>query len=157
MYLLLILLCCTWVIPPTQQSCWGGILVSLRQSVRPSVRPSRIPCPLCSIYSSVWILSIFGTNDHMMRGCVACDDPWPWPISSRSFGFDLENRVRSVAPTVLDGFFSHLAHMTIIIEGVSRVTVLSESGNFNFWQNFEIFQPWPWKKYLQSTMDSFHI
>ena len=26
-------------------------------------RLSRIPCPLCSIYSSEWILSIFGTND----------------------------------------------------------------------------------------------
>ena len=29
----------------------GGILVSLR----PSVRPSRIQCPLCSAYSSGWI------------------------------------------------------------------------------------------------------
>ena len=40
-----------------------------------------------------------------MRGCVAHNDLWPWPISSRSFGLDLENRVRSVAFTVLDGFF----------------------------------------------------
>ena len=44
-----------------------GILVSLRPSVRPSVRlsvrpsvrPSRIPCPLCSSYSSGWIYFIF--------------------------------------------------------------------------------------------------
>ena len=42
---------------------------------------------------------------NSMRGCVACDDLWLWPISSRSFGLDLENRVRSVASTVLDGFF----------------------------------------------------
>ena len=42
---------------------------------------------------------------NIMRGCVACDDPSPWPISSRSFGLDLENRVRSVASTVLDGLF----------------------------------------------------
>ena len=49
---------------------------------------------------------------NSMRGCVACDDPWPWPISSRSFGLDLENRVRSVACTVLDGFFLYLAQMT---------------------------------------------
>ena len=42
---------------------------------------------------------------NSMRGCVACDDLWPWPIYSRSFGLDLENRVRSVASTVLDGFF----------------------------------------------------
>ena len=33
---------------------------SVRQSVRPSVpRPSRIPCPLCSFYSSGWIHFIF--------------------------------------------------------------------------------------------------
>ena len=41
-----------------------------------------------------------------MRGCVAYDDLWPWPISSRSFG--LENHVRFVASTVLDGFFPYL-------------------------------------------------
>ena len=46
-----------------------------------------------------------------MRGCVAYNDFWPWPISSRSFGLDLENRVRSVASTVLDGFFPYLIQM----------------------------------------------
>ena len=46
-----------------------------------------------------------------MRRCVACDDLWPWPISSRSFGLDLENRVRTVASTVLDGFFPYLVQM----------------------------------------------
>ena len=40
-----------------------------------------------------------------MRRCVTCDDLWPWPISSRSFDLDLENCVRSVASTVLDGVF----------------------------------------------------
>ena len=44
-----------------------------------------------------------------MRGFVAYDDLWPWPISSRSFG--LENHVRSVASTVLDGFFPYLVQM----------------------------------------------
>ena len=46
-----------------------------------------------------------------MRGCVAYDDLWPWPISSRSFGLGLENRVRSVASTVPDGFFLYLVQM----------------------------------------------
>ena len=46
-----------------------------------------------------------------MRGCVACKDLWPWLISSRSFGLGLENRVRSVASTVLDGFFPYLIQM----------------------------------------------
>ena len=46
-----------------------------------------------------------------IRGCVACSDLWPWPIFSRSFGPDLENRVRSIASTVLDGFFPYLVQM----------------------------------------------
>ena len=44
-----------------------------------------------------------------MRGCVAYNDLWPWPIFSRSFG--LENCVRSVASIVLDGFFPYLIQM----------------------------------------------
>ena len=40
-----------------------------------------------------------------MRRCVACDDLWPWPISSRSFDLDFENRLRSVMFSVLDRLF----------------------------------------------------
>ena len=54
---------------------------------------------------------------NSMRGCVACDDLWPWPISSRSFALDLENRVHPAASTVLGGFFLYLAQMIIIIRG----------------------------------------
>ena len=92
-----------------------------------------------------------------MRGCVACDDPWPWPMSSRSFGLDLENCVRSVASTVLDGFFLYLAQIITNIRGCVACYSFSESGNWNFWQIFEIFWPWPWKKILQFSMDSFNI
>ena len=46
-----------------------------------------------------------------MRGYVAYYDLWPWPISSRSFGLGLENRVRSVASTVPDVFFPYLVQM----------------------------------------------
>ena len=52
-----------------------------------------------------------------MRGYVAHNDLWPWPISSRSFSLDLENCVRSVASPVLDGFFLYLAQMITIIRG----------------------------------------
>ena len=45
------------------------------------------------------------------RGCVACNDLWPWPIFSRSFSLDLENCVRSVASAVLDGLFPYLVQM----------------------------------------------
>ena len=78
--------------------------------------------------------------------CVACDmyaDPWPWPISSRSFGLDLENHVRFVASTVLDGFFLYLAQMITIIRGCVACYAFFQKRNLNFWQIFEIFRPWP--------------
>ena len=48
------------IIPPAQRSCSGVYWFhSICPSVCPSVRPSRIPCPLCSTYSSCWIHFIF--------------------------------------------------------------------------------------------------
>ena len=74
---------------------------------------------------------------NSMRGCVACDDLWPWPISSRSFGLDLENGVCSVASAVLDGFFLYLAQMIIIIRGCVVCYVFFRIWKFeslaNFW------------------------
>ena len=52
-----------------------------------------------------------------IRGCVLCNDLWPWPILPRSFGLDLENRVRSVACTLLDGFFPYLVQMITSMRG----------------------------------------
>ena len=52
-----------------------------------------------------------------MRGCVAYNDLWPWPIYSRSFGLDLDHRVRSVASTVQDGFFQYLVQMINSLRG----------------------------------------
>ena len=55
-----------------------------------------------------------------MRGCVACNDLWPWSISSRSFSHDFAIKllkygtscaVRPTACTVLDEFFLYLAQM----------------------------------------------
>ena len=46
-----------------------------------------------------------------MRGCVGYNDHWPRPLSSRSFGLGLENLVRFVASTVLDGIFPYLIKM----------------------------------------------
>ena len=60
-----------------------------------------------------------------MRGCVAYNDLWPWPIFSRSFG--LENHVRSVASTVHDGFFPYLVQ---IITSMRRCVACDD--------------PWPW-------------
>ena len=52
-----------------------------------------------------------------IRRCVACDDLWPWPISSRSFDLDLENRVRSVTFSVLDRLFPYLPQIIPTIRG----------------------------------------
>ena len=52
-----------------------------------------------------------------MRGCVANNDLWPWPISSRSFGLGFDNRVHSVASTVLDGFFPYKPQIIVSIRG----------------------------------------
>ena len=73
---------------------------------------------------------------NSMRGYVACDDLWPWPISSRSFGLDLENRVRFVASTVLDQFFSYLAQMITINRGCVACYVFFRIRKFEFLANF---------------------
>ena len=64
--------------PRTTKLLWG-ILVSVRPSVRPSVRLSRLPCPLCNIYSSGWILSILATNDHYHER--VCRTQWPLTLT----------------------------------------------------------------------------
>ena len=81
-----------------------------------------------------------------MRGCVAHNDLWPWPISSRSFGLDLENRVRSVASTVLDGFFLYLAQMIAIIRGCVACYVFFRIWKFEVLANFLNFSALPLKK-----------
>ena len=129
-------------IPPQQSK--GGILDSPCLSVCPSVRPSvRLSvCPLTFRVRPVVSTVQDGFFPYLvqminsMRGSVACDDLWPWPISSRSFGLDLENRVRSVASTVMGGFFLFLAQMIAIIWNCVACSFFSESGKLNFWQIF---------------------
>ena len=71
-----------------------------------------------------------------MTGCVPHNDLWPWPISSRSFGLDLENRVRSVGFTVLDGFFLYLAQMITILRGCVACYVFFRIWKFEFFSKF---------------------
>ena len=63
-----------------------------------------------------------------MRGCLAYNDLWPWPISSRSFSLGLENRVRFIASTVLDGLFPYLIQ---VITSMRRCVVC------------DVLWPWP--------------
>ena len=68
------------IIPPEQRSCWGVYWFhSIRLSVRPSVRLSRLPYPLCNIYSSGWILSILATNDDYYER--VCCTQWPLTLT----------------------------------------------------------------------------
>ena len=141
------------IIPP--HKLLGGILVSLRPSVRSSVSPSCMLCPLCNIYSYEWIMFILGTNDHYHER--VCHTPWPltltyifkviWPWLRKSC---------SLYSVYSSGWilfiFSTNDHYHYRVCRVLRF--FSESGNLNFWQ---IFQPWPWKKNLHFLMDSFHI
>ena len=92
-----------------QQWNKGGILDSPYLSVHLSVC---LPvCPLTfrvhPVVSTVqeWFFQYLVQTINIISGCIACDDPWPRPIPSRPLGLDLENRVHSVAFTVLGGFF----------------------------------------------------
>ena len=89
-----------------------------------------------------------------MRRCVACYDLWPWPISSRSFDLDLENRVRSVASTVLDGFLLYLAQMITIIRGCVAYYVYFKIRKFEFLANFLNFSALTLKK-KSTVLDGF--
>ena len=66
---------------PPHNEVVGGVywFHSVRPSVCPSVRPSRMPCPLCIIYSYGWILFILGTNDHYHER--VCRAPWPLTLT----------------------------------------------------------------------------
>ena len=89
-----------------------------------------------------------------MRGCVAHNDFWPWPISSRSFGLDLENRVRSVAFTVLDVFFLYLAQMITIIRGCAMCYVFFRRWKFEFLAKLKKFPALTLKK-KSTVLDGF--
>ena len=67
--------------PPNNEVVGGyiGFTPSVRPSVCPSVRPSRLPCTLCNIYSSGWILSILATNDHYHER--VCRTQWPLTLT----------------------------------------------------------------------------
>ena len=90
----------------------------------------------------------------IMRGCVAYNDLWPWPISSRSFGLDLENRVRSVASTVLDGFFLCLVQMITIIRGCVACYFFFRIWKSKFLANFWNFSALTLKK-KSTVLDGF--
>ena len=128
------------IIPPATKL--GGVywIHPVCLSVCPSVCLSVCPLtfrvrPVASTVQDGFFLYLVQMINSM-RGCVACDDPWPWPISSRSFGLGLENRVRSVASTVVDGFFLYLAQMITIIRGCVAYYAFFRIWKLEFLANF---------------------
>ena len=91
---------------------------------------------------------------NSMRGCVVCDDLWPWPISSRSFGLDLENRVCSIASAVLNGFFLYLAQMITLIRGWVVCYVFFRIWKFEFLANLKKISALTLKK-KSAVLDGF--
>ena len=92
-----------------------------------------------------------------MRMCVACDDLWPWPISSRSFDLAFENRVRgggyprrwhrliylvvSGIGTSLDTNHMNISNSTIVLDraGVLVLGNCTRSTRvLNFWYSYFI-------------------
>ena len=147
----------TIFIPPAQRSCWGGggggtgFTPSVRPSVCPSVRPSRIPCPLCNSYSSGWILSILGTNDHYHER--VCRAPWPLTLTYifKVIRPWLRNRVRSVASTDLNGFFWYMTQWSLLSEGVSRGTFFFRIWEIRIFGKFLKFFGFDLKKKIYSS------
>ena len=134
------------------------VCLSVRLSVCPSV------CPLTFLVRPVASTVQDGFFPYLvqminsMRGCVACDDLWPWPMSSRSFGLDLENRVHSVVSTVLDGLFSYVAQIITIMRGCVACYVSFRIWKFEFLANLKKKNlALTLKKKLQFLMDSFHM
>ena len=126
----------------------GGGYIGFTPSVRLSVCPA---CRVRSVTSRV-LDGFFPYLPQMittMRGCVAHNDLWPWPISSKSSG--LENRVRSVASTVLDGLFLYMAHMITIIRGCVACNVFFRIWKFEFLANFWNFSALTLKKKIYSS------
>ena len=151
------MLCEYIIISPAQRSCWGGILVSLCPSVRLSVRLSRMPCPLCNIYSYGWILFILGTNDHYHeRVCHA-----PWPLTLTYIFKVIRPWLRKSCPhcsVYSSGWIILiLAQMIAIIRGCFACYTFFRIWKFEFLANFFNFLALTLKKNLQFLMDSFHI
>ena len=140
---------CIYYTPATKLG-GGGILDSPCLSVRLSVCPLTFRVhPVASTVQDgffPYLVQIINS----MRGCVACDDLWPWPISSRSLGLDLENRVRSVA-SVLDGFFSYFAQMITIFRGCVACYGYFKIWKFEFFANFWNFSALTLEKKIYSS------
>ena len=143
------------IIPPEQRSCWGGGVYWLhfvRPSVRPSVRLSRLPCPLCNIYSSGWNLSILATNDHYQER--VCLTQWPWTLT---YIFKvIRPWLRKSCPLCsvyssgwilfMYGTNDHYHWIMCRVLLFFKNLKIWDFGNF-----FKNFRSWPWKKEIYSS------
>ena len=142
----------SWFLYPPQRS-EGGVywIHPVCLSVCPSVCPLtfRVRPVASTVQNGFFPYLVQMINS--IRGCFACDDPWPWPISSRSFGLDVKNCVRSVASTVLDEFFLYWAQMITIIRGCVTSSDFFRIWKFEFLANFLNISALTLKKKIYSS------
>ena len=119
----------TYLLYPPNNKVVGGYI-----GLTPSVSPSRLPCGLFNIFSSGWILSILATNDHCRER--VCHTQWPLTYIFKVIWPWLITCVRSVAYTVLNGFFFYFAQMITIMRGYVAWYIIFRIWQFSFWANF---------------------
>ena len=134
---------------------YTGFTPSVRLSVRPSVRPS-VPHAVSALYH----LQLWMDSFHIRH-------KWslPWECVSCTMTFDLdlylqghlenlghlENHVRSVASTVLDGFFLYLAQMITIIRRCVACYIFFRIWKFKILANFLNFLALTLKKKIYNS------
>ena len=92
---------------------WPLTLTYIFEVIRPWLRKS---CPLCSVYSSRWIIFIFGTNDHYhWTVCRVFFRIWKFKFLAIFWNFSALTLKKKSA--VLDGFFPYLSQMITSMRG----------------------------------------
>ena len=147
--------CTMELLYPTHYKVFLGY-IRFTLSVRPSVRPA-----FCvrSVISTV--LDGFPYKAQMvtnMRGCVVHNDLWPWLISLKSFSHDFTMKllkygtschVRSIACTVVDGFFLTGHKWSLAWEGVLHAMTFSL--NLNLQVYLRVTLPILWIVFIYGT------
>ena len=102
---------------PLDNKAVGGGGVYWFHSVRLSIRLS-VP-PACHV-PPTGLHGFFAYQVQIiisMRGCVAHNDLWPWPIAIKLLRYGISCPVCSTAHTVLDKFFPYVAQMITSMGG----------------------------------------
>ena len=90
---------------------WPLTLIYIFKVIQPWLRKS---CPLCSVYTSRWILFILAQMITIIRGCVAC---YFFSESGNLNFWNFSALTIKKKSTVLNGFFPYLSQMITSMRG----------------------------------------